>query len=114
MRPHLGDDVLLLRPLRLQDAATHLAGQDVEQIRWLSGRAANLQGVRDWIAHTRAARAKGETLWHYGLWLRTTRALVGNIEARADVSMPGIGVIDAAGQQQFRFVRNLHAARLDD
>jgi RimJ/RimL family protein N-acetyltransferase len=91
MRAKLGDDLLLLHPLRVEDAATHLAGEDAEQIRWLSGTPATLEGVRDWIERTQAATAAGESLWHYGLWLRASRVLVGNIEARADASTPGIG-----------------------
>ncbi len=91
MRTSLHDDTLCLRPPRIEDAAQHLAGDDVEQVRWLSGQPATLDSVRAWIERELAARAAGEPLWDYAIWLRATGELVGNIEAKADQALAGIG-----------------------
>jgi len=87
----LYDDTLCLRPPRIEDATQHLAGDDGEQVRWLSSHPATLESARAWIAREIAARAAGEPLWDYAIWLRATGELVGNIEAKADLALAGIG-----------------------
>ena len=91
VRTCLQDETLCLRPPRLEDATRHLAGDDVEQVRWLSGQPATLDSVRAWIAREIAARAAGAPLWDYAIWLQATGELVGNIEAKADQALVGIG-----------------------
>jgi RimJ/RimL family protein N-acetyltransferase len=91
MRPCLQDDTLCLRPPRIGDAVQHWAGDDAEQVRWLSGQAATLDSARAWIERELAARAAGDPLWDYAIQLRATGELVGNIEAKADLTLVGIG-----------------------
>ncbi len=85
------DALILLRPLRPRDAALHLAGEDAEQVRWLSGRAGTIESGRAWIESNAAIRARGEPLWNFGIWLHATGELVGNVEAKADQNVPGVG-----------------------
>ncbi len=85
------DALIMLRPLRTQDAALHLAGEDAEQVRWLSGRAGTVESARAWIERNAATRARGEPLWNFGIWLRATGELAGNVEAKADLAVPGVG-----------------------
>lgn len=46
------DGVLTLAPLRPADAATHLAGEDAELVRWLSGGPGTLAGVEAYVRRT--------------------------------------------------------------
>lgn len=47
--PTLTDGTVVLRPLEEHHAAAHLAGEDSEQQKWLSGGISSLDGVRRWI-----------------------------------------------------------------
>jgi hypothetical protein len=49
MAADLTDGVIFLRPLRLEDAADHLAGEDAEMARWLSGGRSTLEAVQVFI-----------------------------------------------------------------
>jgi hypothetical protein len=46
------DGTLTLSPLRLEDAATHFAGEDAELVRWLNGGPGTLAGVESYIRRT--------------------------------------------------------------
>jgi RimJ/RimL family protein N-acetyltransferase len=77
----LTDGTILLRPFRPEDAEAHLAGEDDEQVRWLSGGRATLSGVRAWIEASQ--RADG-SVFTFAIVNAQTRALVGMVEARTD------------------------------
>jgi hypothetical protein len=47
--PALTDGIVLLRQLTREDAATHLAGEDDELIRWPNGGPGTLSGVQEHI-----------------------------------------------------------------
>jgi hypothetical protein len=48
--PKLSDGVIFLQPLRAENAAEHLAGEDQEMARWLSGGRSTLANVQGYIA----------------------------------------------------------------
>lgn len=49
----LNDGVVAPRPLREEDATDHLAGEDAELVRWLSGGPGTEETVRSYIARAR-------------------------------------------------------------
>jgi len=85
MEPHeLSDGTIRLRPFRRADAERHLAGEDDEQVRWLSGGRGTLRGVRDWIdANQRSWRAGGP-VFTFAIVHAESGALLGMVEANPD------------------------------
>lgn len=55
----ISDGVIVLRPLNVEDAADHLAGEDAELVRWLNGGPGTEESVRRHIQHV-------EQMWHNG------------------------------------------------
>jgi RimJ/RimL family protein N-acetyltransferase len=83
--PHLTDGQILLRPLTDADADDHLAGEDDEQVRWLSGRPATIESVRAWIARNERDWREQGPRRNFGIVDVVSDALVGNIEAQLDL-----------------------------
>ena len=84
MEREFSDGVIGIRPLCLEDAAAHLAGEDAETVRWLSGGVSDIAGTRSWIERsTRHWRDRGPT-FVFGIWESSPRTLVGMIEANTD------------------------------
>jgi hypothetical protein len=57
--PILTDGVVFLRPLTAEDAAEHLAGEDEEMAKWLSGGRSTLENVQALQATRRTGEAMG-------------------------------------------------------
>jgi RimJ/RimL family protein N-acetyltransferase len=83
----LTDGVVVLRPLRLADVDAHLAGEDAELVRWLSGGPATPERVE---AHVR----RGQEQWAAG-----GPALALGIRTAADDRL--IGTIDVQREQPY-------------
>ena len=84
MGRELSDGVIAIHPLRPEDAGAHLAGEDAETARWLSGGVSDIAGTRRWIERsTHHWRDDGPT-FVFGIWQLEPRALVGMIEANTD------------------------------
>ena len=79
--PVLTDGVILLSCLSRQDAAQHRAGEDEDQIRWLSGGPGSMDSVLRWIDDNRAQWRSGGPRRHFGVRDVATDELVGNAEA---------------------------------
>jgi RimJ/RimL family protein N-acetyltransferase len=79
--PELSDRLVTLRPLVMADAPEHLAGEDEELWRWLSGRPATLESVEAWIGRNLSSWRTGGAVRNFGVWDRATGALAGNVEA---------------------------------
>ncbi len=45
----LQDKLITFRPINLEDAETHLAGDDEEQIKWLNSGKSTMESVQNWI-----------------------------------------------------------------
>lgn len=87
----LTDGVIILRPFRPKDAEAHLAGEDVEQIKWLSGGKGTLDGVRTWIKKNQINWQNNGPIFNFAIWDKTCRSLVGMVEANTDYqSIEGI------------------------
>jgi RimJ/RimL family protein N-acetyltransferase len=96
--PELGDGVVLLRPMTLDDAADHLAGQDEDQRRWLSGRVSTDDTVRAWIRANLASWETGGPRRSFGVREVSTGNLVGMVEADLAVAglAPGVANVSYA------------------
>ena len=81
-KPELSDGKIVLRPLTVADAHEHLAGEDAEQVRWLSGQPATLDSVRAWIVASDQSWQSGGDRRNFGAFDVPTGHLVGNIEAQ--------------------------------
>ncbi|OLT08826.1 hypothetical protein BJF90_11820 [Pseudonocardia sp. CNS-004] len=75
-----------LSPMRLEDAVAHLAGEDAELVRWLSGGPGTLPGVEAYIRRTIAQWAAGGPKLAFGI--RTGEGLAGTIDV--DLALPGL------------------------
>ncbi len=84
MQRDLSDGVIAIRPLRLEDAAAHLAGEDAETVRWLSGGVSDVAGTRSWIERSARHWRDGGPTFVFGIWQISPRTLVGIIEANTD------------------------------
>jgi RimJ/RimL family protein N-acetyltransferase len=77
----LTDGVIMLRCLADHDAAAHLAGEDDDLIRWLSGGPGSLERLLPWIHDNREQWATGGPRRNFGVFDVASTALVGNAEA---------------------------------
>jgi RimJ/RimL family protein N-acetyltransferase len=77
----LTDGVLFLRPLRAEDAAEHLAGEDHEIAKWLSGGRSTLATVESYIRSCEENWRCGGPRRAFGIFDCTTNRLIGSIEA---------------------------------
>jgi RimJ/RimL family protein N-acetyltransferase len=82
----LTDGVITLGPLRLEDAAAHLAGEDAELVRWLNGGPGTPAGVEAYIRRAIAQWAAGGPKLTFGI--RTADGLAGTIDV--DLGLPGL------------------------
>jgi RimJ/RimL family protein N-acetyltransferase len=78
--------MLTLRPLRLEDAATHLAGEDAELVRWLNGGPGTLTSVESYIRSTIEQWAAGGPKLAFGI--RGGDVLAGTIDV--DFALPDL------------------------
>jgi len=78
--PELTDGIIFLRPLTVEDATDHLAGEDEEMAKWLSGGRSTLanveKSIQDWQENWRSGGARRA----FGIFDCGTNRLVGFIE----------------------------------
>lgn len=80
------DGVITIRPFELTDAAEHLAGEDDEQIKWLSGGKGTLAGIQDWIARAQRFWSDGGPVFTFAI-VDASETVVGMVEANTDRAM---------------------------
>ncbi|HEX4808398.1 MAG TPA: GNAT family protein [Bryobacteraceae bacterium] len=96
MTAELSDGVIFLRPLHPGDAADHLAGEDEEMAKWLSGGRSTLATVQSYINSCEEQwRIQGPRR-AFGICYSLTKQLIGSIEAN-------FGLPLAAGQVNISF-----------
>ena len=78
----LSDGVITLSPLRPADAEAHLAGEDEQLIRWLSGGPGTREGVDAYIRHCEEQWATAGTLRAFGIRAGADGTLAGTIDLR--------------------------------
>lgn len=86
----LSDGVVTLRCLQLADAAAHLAGEDDEQVRWLTeGQRSVPDRLPGWIESNQREWLTGGPRRHLGIRDAASDVLIGNVEA--NLALPGLG-----------------------
>jgi len=79
--PDLTDGVILLRPLTTEDAVDHLAGEDEEMAKWLSGGRSTLANVEKAILNWQHNWQTDGPRRAFGVFDCATDRLVGFVEA---------------------------------
>ena len=91
---NLGDGTVILRPFTLGDIESHLAGEDAELRRWLSGRTSTVDSVRRWILHAQEQWRDGGPAITFAICHGAD--VVGMVEANTDAaSLVGLAPGDA-------------------
>jgi RimJ/RimL family protein N-acetyltransferase len=78
--PKLTDGVIFLRPLSTEDAADHLAGEDDEMAKWVSGGRSTLAGVEAFIRNNQESWQTGRPRRAFGIFDCGSNRLLGFIE----------------------------------
>jgi len=78
------DGNVLLRPFRPEDAEAHLAGEDDEQVRWVSGGRGTLAGILAWIEANQRHWRAGGPVFSFAILDADTGTLLGMVEANTD------------------------------
>ncbi len=76
------EEVIEIKPFQLEDAETHLANEDAEQQRWISGGQSTLESVQNWIKKNQESWNNGGPVFNFAL--RINGELVGMVEANVD------------------------------
>jgi len=79
-QPKLTDGVIFLRPLGAEDAVAHLAGEDEEMAKWVSGGRSTLAGVEAFIRNNQESWRSGGPRRAFGIFDCTSNRLTGFIE----------------------------------
>jgi RimJ/RimL family protein N-acetyltransferase len=88
--PRLTDGVISLRPLTAEDAADHLAGEDEEMARWVSGGQSTPATVEAFIRNNQESWRIGGPRRAFGVFDCVTNRLIGFIEVNlARLVKPG-------------------------
>lgn len=80
----LTDGIIVLKPFEMSDAEKHLAGEDADQRKWLSGGRSTLQTVQDFIKRGQEYWAKNGPVFTLAVW--AGGELIGMVEANTDES----------------------------
>jgi RimJ/RimL family protein N-acetyltransferase len=80
-QPRLTDGVIFLKPLIPDDVSDHLAGEDDEMAKWVSGGRSTLANVKEFIQNCPENRRNGGPRRTFGIFDCATTRLVGFIEA---------------------------------
>lgn len=80
--PSLSDGALTLSPLRLEDAAAHLAGEDEQLVRWYFGGPGTSEGVEAYLRHCQQQWVAGGPLRAFAIRAGTEQILAGTIDLR--------------------------------
>src|SRR5690242_761282 len=82
--PRLSDDVIALAQFTQDDVEAHVAGDDIEQARWLNGgHPSTTESTRAWIERNAEYWRRGGPVFNFAI--RTMQGdLVGMVEANTD------------------------------
>ncbi|WP_055711222.1 GNAT family N-acetyltransferase [Streptomyces torulosus] len=92
----LSDGTVTLSPLRPEDAEVHLAGEDEELVRWLSGGRSTREGVDAYLRHCQEQWETAGPLRAFGIRVGTDEVLAGTIDLRFTVAGLTPGQVNVA------------------
>ncbi len=93
--PEISDEVIKLKPFRLEDAERHISGEDESQIKWLSGGKSTLKDTQNWIRKNLESWQTGGHVFNFAIWTKEDN-LAGMVEANTDnTSIEGLEEGDA-------------------
>ncbi|MFG2630185.1 GNAT family N-acetyltransferase [Streptomyces sp. NPDC048473] len=92
----LSDGVVTLSPLRLDDVDAHLAGEDEQLVRWLSGGPGTRAGVEKYIVHCMEQWAADGPLRAFGIRAGDPKVLAGSIDLRFESAGLAPGQVNIA------------------
>ncbi|WP_199043919.1 GNAT family N-acetyltransferase [Glycomyces salinus] len=78
------DGPVALRPLGPADFEAHLAGEDEELVRWLTGGPSEPDGLREYLRGCERAWAEDGPVHHFGVRYGRERVLVGTMDVQFD------------------------------
>ncbi|MEV0174539.1 GNAT family N-acetyltransferase [Streptomyces sp. NPDC050803] len=81
-RVNLSDGTITLTPLRPDDTDAHLAGEDEQLVRWLSGGPGTRAGVEAYMRHCQEQWETGGPLRAFGIRVGAEQELAGTIDLR--------------------------------
>lgn len=76
--------IVLLKPLRIQDAEAVVAAEDRLTVRWFSGGVSTVAGTRAYVERLISAAEQGSTKRAFGIWVEG--ACVGTIDYSLEVT----------------------------
>jgi len=82
--PALTDGIIFLRPLTPEDAADHLAGEDEEMVKWVSGGRSTLATVEAFFQNNQESWRSGGPRRAFGVFDCASNRLVGFIEVNLE------------------------------
>jgi RimJ/RimL family protein N-acetyltransferase len=78
----ISDGVIVLRPLRIEDAAEHLAGEDAELVRWLNGGPGTTDSVQRHVEVVQQMWENQGPIFTFAIRLLAEDILVGTIDVQ--------------------------------
>src|SRR3989344_6897400 len=78
------DNTIILKPFKVKDAPMHLAGEDADQQRWVSGGKSTLETVEAWIKKNQEYWNNNGPVFNFAIWDVQSHELLGMIEANID------------------------------
>lgn len=84
MKNEFSDDVLIIKPYKIEDAETQLENEDEEHWKWLSGGQSTLEGIRKWILENQRLWEEGGPRFAFAVWEKETNQMVGMVETNID------------------------------
>jgi RimJ/RimL family protein N-acetyltransferase len=90
MEIELSDGAITLCPFRLDFAEEHLAGDDEENIKWLSGGISSIDTVRQWILRNEESWKNDGPVFNFAIFDSIENKLVGMVEANSDPTIDGL------------------------
>lgn len=86
--PELTDNIILLKPHRIEDAEEQLRGEDDEIRKWLNeGHTSTIESVRNWITGSLKSWENDGPVYTFGIWLVKEGNLIGMVEANTDAGV---------------------------
>lgn len=83
MENTLTDEVITIKPYKMEDAESHLQGEDEEQVKWLSRGKGTIEGVREWIKRNQDYWNNDGPVFNFAIFDPDSK-LVGMVEANED------------------------------